>query len=79
MQPEDKLWAKRRTVLTIFELPVRKLDNFVLEGWVRTAKLGNCKQSARLYNIDDVRATLNALARNANTLLQGVKEELELQ
>ena len=59
----EKLWGNRKTVLGLFDLPHRKLDEFVRNGWVRSVKLGGARQAPRLYHIQDITTTLGALAR----------------
>ncbi len=60
--PTEKQWGTRRGVREVFELPVRKIDLFVREGWVRTVKFGDARQSTRLFRLADVDAALTALA-----------------
>lgn len=47
--------------------PVSKatLGNWVIKGWVRSFKVGESQQSARLYSVSDTREALDRLAAGA--------------
>jgi hypothetical protein len=59
----ERLWANLRTVREIFGISGHKLTEFVSNGWVRGAKLGETKQSNRLYNVQDISRALECIAR----------------
>ena len=56
------VWARRRTIYHLFGIPGRKLDQLLAEGVVRTVKLGQVKNSARLFRVEDVDRALLAIA-----------------
>ena len=56
------VWARRRMIDHLFGIGWRKLDQFRLEGFIRSVKLGQAKNSARLFRVEDVDRALLAIA-----------------
>lgn len=58
----DPKWAPRRWILQQFGLPVRAFESAVTNGFVRSAKFGERNQSARVFNVADAAAYLEAIS-----------------
>lgn len=56
------VWGDRKTIYHLFGMPSRALTGLRAKGIVRTAKLGDAKQSATLYRLEDVDRALLAMA-----------------
>jgi len=56
-------WADRSTVSDLFHLPRRQLNALVTAGCVRSLKMGQYRQCARLFSVKDIRAVLDDMAR----------------
>ena len=55
------IWGKRKTVIRWFGISARRLDEMMLEGYVRSVKFGG-KSGQRLFRLEDVDDTLKRLA-----------------
>lgn len=56
------VWAPKRWVLERYGLPVRALERAIADGYVRTVKFGDRRQSQRVLHVADVEKLLLALA-----------------
>lgn len=58
----DGGWQKKKSVLRKFQIGWRRLEEWRLEGWVRSDKHGKSKSSSRLYYLEDINNVLLALS-----------------
>lgn len=54
--------ALRRWILDHFGLPIRAFDRAVADGYIRSAKFGETRQSARVFLVQDCERYKMALA-----------------
>lgn len=55
-------WASRRWILERYSLPIRKFEEAVGNGVVRSVKFSESRQGARVFLISDVEKLMLALA-----------------
>lgn len=60
--PSTGGWRHKSNILNTFNAGHRHLEDWVTKGFVRTAKLDERKQGRRLYNAEDVNATIIAIS-----------------
>lgn len=58
----SSLWLRREQALRLFGIGWRRLEQWRLNGFVRSVKLGQGKTSTRLYFSSDLNDVLMALA-----------------
>jgi hypothetical protein len=66
------IWGSRKTVRRWFGLSQRRLDEMVLEGWVRSVKFGG-RSATRLFRLEDVDEALKMLARGSTPRRPGLR------
>jgi hypothetical protein len=59
---EGGIWLPKREILANYRIPHRHLAKMVKEGWVRTVKFSEPKQSRRVYCVADVETVLEKLS-----------------
>ncbi len=55
-------WFHKSRTLNNFNIGFRHLDAWVVNGWVRTAKLDERQQGRRVYSATDVESVLTAIS-----------------
>lgn len=60
----EQLWVQKESALSIFEIGIRKLREFVAEGYVRSPKLNLAQTGRRVYSVEDLDNVLGAIAEN---------------
>ena len=55
-------WLRKAAALRHYQTGWRRVDEYVRQGWVRSAKLGEGRNSTRLYSAQDLDRVLSDLA-----------------